>query len=129
MFRLQFRLLPDLLFIACAGLICACRSPQIATDITVTLNADGLSRPIEIPAGSTALEALEQAGITPGEMDRSDPPFYTVLNNEDSISLTRVEEVFDTEQLIIPYERQIIRNETLPEGETRLVQAGVNGLQ
>jgi hypothetical protein len=129
MFRLQFRLLPDLLFIACAGLICACRSPQIATDITVTLNADGLSRPIAIPAGSTALEALEQAGITPGEMDRSDPPFYTVLNNEDSISLTRVEETFDTEQLMIPYERQIIRNETLPEGESRLVQAGVNGLQ
>src|SRR5678810_1275972 len=32
----------------------------------------------------------------------------------------------DREQ-VLPFERQVVRNESLPEGETRLVQAGVNG--
>jgi uncharacterized protein YabE (DUF348 family) len=50
------------------------------------------------------------------------------LGQGDTITLTRVEEQFNTEQEVIPFERQIIRNETLAEGETRLVQAGVNGL-
>ena len=62
-------------------------------------------------------------------MDRTEPPFYTVLSDGDDIKLTRVEEIFETEQVIVPFERQIVRNETLPEGETRLVQAGVNGLE
>ena len=43
------------------------------------------------------------------------------------LHLTRVKEVFETEEQIIPFERQVVRNESLPEGETRLVQAGVNG--
>jgi hypothetical protein len=52
-----------------------------------------------------------------------------VLSDGDEVVLTRVEEVFETEQVIIPFEKQVVRNETLPEGETRLVQAGANGLQ
>ncbi len=61
--------------------------------------------------------------------DRVEPPPYTVLGDGNSVTLTRVEEVFETEQQIIPFERQVVRNESLPEGETRLVQAGVNGLE
>jgi hypothetical protein len=52
-----------------------------------------------------------------------------VVNNGDAITLTRVEEVFETEEQIIPFEKQVVRNESLPEGETRLVQAGSNGLK
>jgi hypothetical protein len=74
-------------------------------------------------------QAFQTAGIAPGNLDRSEPPLYTVLSNGDTIKLTRVQEKFETEQLVIPFERQIVRNETLPEGETRLVQAGANGLE
>ena len=76
-------------------------------------------------AGSTVTQAFQAAGIALGNLDRAEPPLYTVLNNGDSIKLTRVAEIFETEQIVIPFERQIVRNETLPEGETRLVQAGV----
>ncbi len=41
----------------------------------------------------------------------------------------RVEEEFSVEQVVIPFEQQILRNESLPEGEQRLIQPGVNGLQ
>ncbi|MBK9601966.1 MAG: G5 domain-containing protein [Anaerolineales bacterium] len=105
----------------------SCRSPQVGEQINVTINADGAATEISVTAGSTVAQALQSAGIVPAKLDRSEPPFYTVLSNGDSITLTRVEEVFETEQVVVPFERQIVRNETLPEGETRLVQAGVNG--
>lgn len=111
------------------SLLVSCRSPQVTgEEITVTINADGDSRNVRVPAGSTVSQALGLAGVTIGELDQADPPPYTVLTNGDSIGLTRVEEIFETEEQIIPFERQVVRNESLPEGETRLVQAGVNGL-
>ncbi len=110
------------------SLLAGCRSPQMTgSDLTVSIDADGESRNVTVPAGSTVTQALQSAGITVGNLDRVEPPAYTVLGDGNSIELTRVEEVFETEELIIPFEQQIVRNETLPEGETRLVQAGVNG--
>jgi hypothetical protein len=96
-------------------------------DISVRVTADGETRNVTVPAGSTVTRALQAAGVTVGNLDRIDPPPYTVLVDGNSIELTRVEEVFETEEQIIPFERQVVRNESLPEGETRLVQAGVNG--
>jgi hypothetical protein len=112
-----------------ALLLVSCRSPQVGEEITITLKADGVSRELQIGAGSTVAQALQTAGIAPGSLDRSEPPFYIILDQGDIVTLTRVAEVFDTEQVVVPFEKQIIRNETLPEGETRLVQSGVNGLQ
>jgi hypothetical protein len=120
------------LFIAflAAALLVGCRSPQVTgADITIRVTADGESRDITVPAGSTVTQALQSAGITVESQDRVEPPPYTVLGDGNSVTLTRVEEVFETEQQIIPFERQVVRNESLPEGETRLVQAGVNGLE
>ena len=33
------------------------------------------------------------------------------------------------EEIVIPYERQTVRNESLPEKQTILIQNGVNGLR
>jgi hypothetical protein len=110
------------------SLLVSCRSPQVTgEDVTIRVIADGKSSNITIPAGSTVTQALQSAGITVGSLDRVDPPPYTVVGNGNSITLTRVKEVFETEQQVIPFERQVVRNESLPDGETRLVQAGVNG--
>jgi len=117
------------LFLISSFLITSCRSPQIGKEITVKITADGTTREVNIPEGSAVSQAFQIAGIVAGNSDRSEPPFYAVLNNGDTVKLTRVEEKFETAQVVVAYERQIVRNETLPEGETRLVQAGVNGLQ
>jgi resuscitation-promoting factor RpfB len=116
-----------LLLLTFATLLASCRSPQIGEEITVNITADGSTRAVKVPAGSTVTQALQSAGLTSGNLDRSDPPLYTVVKNGDAVKLTRVKEVFETEQVVVPFERQIVRNETLPEGETRLVQAGNNG--
>jgi len=118
-----------IVLLAFSTLLISCRSPQVGEEIVITITADGATRDISITAGSTVSQALQTAGIVPGSLDRTEPPFYTVLSEGDLITLTRVSEVFETEEIIVPYERQIIRNETLTEGETRLVQAGVNGLE
>lgn len=111
-------------------LLMGCASPQVTGgDITISITADGESHNVTLASGSTVTQALQSAGIDLGDLDQVDPPPYTVLNDGDSIELTRVEEIFETEEQIIPFERQVVRNESLPEGETRLVQAGVNGRQ
>ncbi|HZM23511.1 MAG TPA: G5 domain-containing protein [Anaerolineales bacterium] len=112
------------------SLLTSCRSPQVpSADITINITADGESHDVTVPAGSTVGQALQSAGIKIESLDRAEPPLYTVMNNGDAIILTRVKEVFETEEQVIPFERQVVRNESLPEGETRLVQAGANGLQ
>ncbi|WKZ38055.1 MAG: G5 domain-containing protein [Anaerolineales bacterium] len=127
--RLGIRLYLLGTLLAFASLMVSCRSPQIREEIIITVTADGEIREVGVTAGSTVSQALQGAGIVPGSLDRTEPPFYTVLSAGDNITLTRVAEQFDTEQVIVPFARQIVRNETLPEGETRLVQAGVNGLE
>ena len=110
------------------SLLTGCRSPQVTSeDITVSITVDGESRNVTVPAGSTVTQAIQSTGLTLGSQDTTIPLGYTVLSNGDSITITRVKEVFETEQQIIPFERQVVRNESLPEGETRLVQAGANG--
>ncbi len=127
------RLPPSLsliLFLLTFSALTSCRSPQATSpDIVVNIAADGSQRSATLPAGSTVAQAFQSAGITVGNLDRAEPPLYTVLNDGDSITLIRVKEVFETEEQIIPFERQVVRNESLAEGETRLVQAGVNGKQ
>ena len=112
------------------AILAGCRSPQVTSaDIAVNITADGSSRSVTVSAGSTVAQALQTASITVGNLDRADPPLYTVLKNGDVITLTRVAEKFETEEQIIPFDRQVVRNESLPEGENRLVQPGANGKQ
>ncbi len=127
-FRLPQDLLP--LYLALSLLLAGCRSPQLGPDlITVQVIADGRTQQVEIGAGSTVGQALEAAGVNVSNLDKSDPPAYTVLSDGDEIQLTRVREEFITEEVTIPFDQQIARNESLPDGETRLVQPGVTGLQ
>ena len=113
--------------LAVSLLLSGCRSPQFGGEMRVTLTVDGGTRDVRVRAGSTVLQALQEAGISVGDMDRAEPPFYTVLNDGDKFKLTRIKEEFQSELVTVPYERQTVRNETLAEGETHLVQAGVNG--
>jgi hypothetical protein len=107
-----------------------CRSPQIASpNVTVSITADGATQTVTIPAGTTVQQALQTAEISFSNLDRAEPPVYAVLNDGDTVVIVRVREIFETEQQVIPFEKQIVRNESLPEGETRLVQAGANGTQ
>jgi hypothetical protein len=108
---------------------CGTRPPGQQVEISVHLVADGSSQQLNLPAGSTVQAALSSAGVSLGSSDRVDPPFYTVLKGGETIVVTRIQEQFETRQEIIPFARQELRNESMPAGETRLIQAGQNGLR
>jgi hypothetical protein len=110
--------------------LAACASPQVrAPDVTVSLIADSQSRDLRIAPGTTVANALAKAGITLGALDRVTPPLYSLLADGTTVRVIRVKESFEVLQVTIPFERRIVRNEALPPGETRLVQAGANGVQ
>ncbi len=108
----------------------ACRAPvRSTTMVTLEVLVDGEVRTLTVQAGKTVEQVLEEAGISLGSLDRLEPPGYTLVRDGMRVEVIRVEEDFLQEDEIIPFERRTLRNEALPEGETRLVQRGVNGLR
>ena len=118
-----------LTFSLLAVILTSCRSPQFGGGISVTVIADGNESRLEVQTGTTVTQALQQAGILIGNLDTVAPPTYTVLNDGDQIRVTRVIETFVTEEVEIPFERQMVRSESVAEGETRLLTSGENGRQ
>jgi hypothetical protein len=111
-------------------LLAGCGTPQVQqqTEISVNISADGTTHSVTLPTGSTVQQALDAAKVNLSQTDRVDPPAFTNLTDGSEIIVTRVREEFETQQVIVPFERQELRNESLTAGETRLVQAGKNGL-
>ncbi|HVN54211.1 MAG TPA: G5 domain-containing protein [Anaerolineaceae bacterium] len=95
--------------------------------MTVSIQADGQTRSLKLAPGTTVKAALNQAGIIIGSLDRTEPPMENVLTDQTQLQVIRVKEIFEVNEVTIPFDHQIIHNESLPEGETLLVQPGVNG--
>jgi resuscitation-promoting factor RpfB len=108
-----------------AGCAPAAATPQ--GNFRVSIAVDGDQKTLEVVPGTTAQAALDQAGVTLNSLDRVDPPSYSMLENGAQISVVRVREVFSVQESVVPFERQTVRNENLPEGQTLLVQPGVTG--
>jgi hypothetical protein len=125
-------LFPRIRFLALAILLAlaACVGPHVtASDIEVTVQVDGSRVSVIVPQGSTVQQALSLADLRLGELDRVEPAGYTVVTSGTLIHVIRITESFEVETVVLPFERQTIRNESLPEGETRLLQPGQNGTQ
>ena len=103
--------------------------PTTNSNIQVNLAVDGKQTRLDVPAGTTAQGVLDQAGLTLSNLDRLEPASYTLLENGATVTVTRVREDFSIQEKVIPFERQTVRNESLPEGQTMLVQTGMNGTQ
>lgn len=108
------------------GVACAPVAP--IGPVEVTLVADGETRTMTTDA-ETVRGLLAEAGVTLDEDDRVTPPENTFLTNGLTVRVVRVETRTETERRTIPYEREIVRDVTVPAGETRLLRAGVNGIE
>jgi hypothetical protein len=115
------------LLILLSVLVSSCASN--GNQISISILADGDTRNYSVPADSSVREALASAGIDLGDLDRTEPPSYSRLQNGDSIHVIRVVEEFETEEVDLPYISRTLPNEGLPIGEQRLIQNGANGLQ
>lgn len=128
--RLAPWLLALLVALFVALLLASCVSPRTTGgEIAVEISVDGGRRSVTLPVGSTVQNAVDRAGVELGQIDRVEPPAYTVLVDGAEVQVIRREERFEIEELVIPFGRQTVRNEGLPEGQTRLLQAGQNGVE
>jgi Tol biopolymer transport system component len=118
-------------YVALILVLSACGSiqPPTQANYPVSIQADGKNLQISVPAGSTAQLAVDRSGIKLNPLDRLTPPGYTVLNSGDTIKVIRVKEEFDIEEKTIPFESQTVKNESMAEGQTMLIQPGVNGVE
>jgi hypothetical protein len=108
----------------------ACAAPQVTEGlITVGIFVDGEKTSVSVPAGNTVDSSLRAAGVILGQLDKTDPPLYTVLGDGSQVQVVRVEEEFIIEQEVIPFESQVVSNESLPEGQEYWLQLGENGLR
>jgi len=115
-----------------AFLLSGCLSPRVSQSnvgLSVSVTADGETDTVSVPAGSKVQQVLENAGLTLASLDKVEPPAYTVVSEGLSIKVTRGREEFETQQAVLAFERQTVNNESLPSGETRLIQPGKNGQQ
>lgn len=113
-----------------ALLTCSCsQTVSPAANITIKLMVDGKQEQVSLPSGSSVEQALEQAQVKLGSLDRSEPDLYAPLEDGDEIKIVRVIESFEIVQEVIPFQSQTLHNESLPMDQETLIQAGKNGLR
>lgn len=105
-----------------AWLIAACQT----TTNQIFIEVDGRRQSLTTEA-ETVREALAAADVILEPLDRVSPDLYTQLEPGLVITVTRVTEETEIEREVIPFERQVVTNEALLPGETKLAQLGING--
>ena len=102
--------------------------PEIK-NVEISIIFDGKTVKSTTEIGTTIQTVITKNNIELSQLDKITPPLFTVVTEPIEITITRVEENFETENVVIPYERQTVRNESLPEKQTILIQNGVNGFR
>ncbi len=74
-------------------------------------------------------QALQYLNIQIDPLDRTDPSQLSLLSDGEIVKIIRLKEEFDITESVLPFEQQTVKNESITEGQTILIQSGVNGLQ
>ncbi len=112
----------------CLGLLQACTPPALPNpSYRVTLVADGHEQTIET-SGGTVRTVLAEAGIVVGPLDRVTPPETTALSDLLTVTVVRVDQSSLVITQTLAFGRQVVRDASVPVGETRLLQTGQSGL-
>jgi Tol biopolymer transport system component len=109
--------------------LAACESPSPTPKLLVSLVADGRERTFEYLAPVTVSEFLADAEIELGQLDRVTPERFTQITDGMRVTVVRVAERTECEQVTIPNTRQTVFNEALKPGEELLAQVGQNGVE
>lgn len=110
------------------GLLTSCTPVPVAvTDLHVTLIADDRRRTLTTRA-TTVRDFLEEAHVTLGPLDRVSPPETSLLQDGMTVTVVRVTESIKIITQTLPFERQVMHDAALPQGETRLLQSGQEGV-
>lgn len=111
-------------------LLGGCAAPEPEDSIIVTLIADGREQVYAYDTPITVGEFLQRINFeyNPAQ-DRVNPPEFTQITNGMRVTVVRVTETTECEQVEIPYRQTNVPNEGLQPGEQRLARAGQNGVE
>ncbi len=104
-------------------------TPTVSPTLQISVNHDGQTDQIKVPANSTVRQALTTLSVTLNTLDRVEPELDSILQANESIKVIRVTETYSVEQKTLPFESQTVKNESMAAGQKVLIQAGVNGEQ
>ena len=97
-----------------------------STPKRVVLLVDGTRRVVDTEA-VTVQDVLREQKIALGDNDRVEPPPFAEVDRSATIAVTRVQITTETLRQPIPFERKLVRDETFPETQMRVLQLGTNG--
>jgi hypothetical protein len=113
--------------LAVGVMLAACTTSLPTEPNRVTLVVDGEQRLI-VTELVTVRDLLTAEGVTIGDLDRVTPPETAALRDGMTVAVVRVVRLTETFSETLPYGRQVLRDATIPEGETRLLQSGQAGV-
>ena len=118
------------LIIITVFLLTSCQSTNSSANlITLSIVHDGTTEKVSSQPGLTVKQIISNQNITLGSLDRTEPDLQELVSTGETIKIIRVKEDFVVEETTLSFESQTIKNESLPVGQTLLIQAGENGIQ
>jgi len=115
--------------IAVSSVLFGCSHPgENPTILTIEIVDGENLQQVSLSDRESVGSLLGELGILIGQLDMVSPPINTIIDKSMRIVITRISEIIETRQLIIPYDRQELPNESMAAGEVRLIQAGKSGL-
>lgn len=93
----------------------------------ISIFCDNIRYDSKVNLDATVAEAIRVVGVTVNEADIVTPALPMAVPADGIIRITRVTTEDVTTEQVIPFQSQTVRNESLPDGETRLIQQGQNG--
>jgi hypothetical protein len=111
----------------CAFILIGCSSNDQQNILNIEIVDKGTSNQVSISSGSSVKQTLEIAAIQLNVLDKTEPLINSILTENTTIRITRVREDFTFVESVLPFEQQTVKNESLAEGQSLLIQAGENG--
>lgn len=75
----------------------------------------------------TVQDALNEQGVNINDNDKIEPPLFAEIGRSATITITRLDVKVEAIEQSIPFARQLVRDESYPQGQVRVVQLGANG--
>lgn len=114
-----------------ATLFTSCSQPAAVTQsqqpLQIQLITEGQLHNLTTNA-ATVRELLAEAGVELGELDEVNPPLFTPLQKDMTVTVVRVTEQLELTTESIPFERTFVRTDTMSaDDEPQIVQPGKPG--
>lgn len=107
-------------------MLAGCLGPATNT-LRVRVLVDGQTLTLTAADTIPVSQLLDRNNIQLGELDRIEPPDFTLISDNMTVTIVRVIERVECRTETMPYDTQRYSIPDLPPGQTKVIEAGING--